>query len=157
MLYKNWKKGFVGVAATLALGVALGTAVMVVSKEMIKSSKENKTLKHPTASPEHQDAYINYEKALRNYEKAIKENSPQQEAYRLECEKSKKELELSLFKNIPGITQKDLEPCSELHGITPQSDSIQKADEQFHTQEADPFGVLTEELDSSAKSNNKQR
>ncbi|MBF0544548.1 MAG: LysM peptidoglycan-binding domain-containing protein [Candidatus Riflebacteria bacterium] len=106
---KAWKhtirRGFIDVMLTLALGVALGVATLVVTKEVINPDKSTRPNQNLTAEQKKNllfNSSKNYYQARQEYEAAVKAGDPNVSAKREQLLMAKTIYERATILNTPG-------------------------------------------------------
>ncbi len=106
------KRGVIGLMLTMALGVALGAATLVVGNEIVKgiSGNENKTANsEKKASPVAvEKAFAEYQAAYKSYQQAVGLGRSDSDNYAKKLQEARKKLEWEILKNTPGVSQMDL-------------------------------------------------
>ena len=102
------RRGFIGFLLTMALGIALGTATLVASKEIITGSDKNKT--QPTNQSSYADraqalkvAWKSYDQARLAYESALAKKADNVSAKHETMLKAKGIMEKAILRATPGV------------------------------------------------------
>jgi nucleoid-associated protein YgaU len=115
------RRGVIGFMLTMALGVALGAATLVVGNEIVKgiSGKDEKAANSTSkpSSVEVDKAFQEYQSAYKNYQQAVGLGRSDAEVYENKLKEARKNLEWQILKSTPGVSQMDLT------GIATGSDS----------------------------------
>lgn len=110
-LQKN--RGVVGFMLTVAVGVAIGAATLVVSNEISKENKKQhqsplRTIEGPSSPQSVQQAYIEYQRAYLNYQTAVKNRLEDTDIFLEKFHEARRNLEIEIFRNTPGVSEMDL-------------------------------------------------
>lgn len=111
-MVSNKRRGLVGVAITIGLGVALSAAALFTTSVMNKGPEKgnaSETVDVACTAPDLQLAYTNYTEAYSRYQKALQKNSRYIDVFKAALEKAKHDLELAILANSMGISQMDLQ------------------------------------------------
>ncbi|HNV72810.1 MAG TPA: hypothetical protein PKO06_24090, partial [Candidatus Ozemobacteraceae bacterium] len=118
MLILHHRNGFVGFMLTMALGVALGAATLVVSNEVIKGAKKEGTKPATSQSSPFKDranalkvAWKNYDQTRQAYEDALAQRSPDVATKRETMLRAKRILERAILGATPGLRARGRVPC----------------------------------------------
>ncbi|MDN5280552.1 MAG: hypothetical protein PWR01_4517 [Clostridiales bacterium] len=162
-MIKRNRKGVIGFLLTMAVGVALGAAALVVSSEMQKDNKADllQTAKAPSSPAAVEKAFEEYQKAYKAYQQAVGLGRKDIQKYADEYRAAKKRLELEIFRNTPGVSDMDMDKFQENKSADPSSSQSVPAVENGST---NPFGnseiILTgkeyQASPSSQPSNNRE-
>jgi len=111
------KRGVIGFMLTMAVGIALGAAALVVTSEMNRDKPEEvhpKIENNPAGSPvKVEKAFEEYQKAYKEYQQAVGLGRADLKRYEDALKEAKKKLELEIFRNTPGVSEMDLSGIDE--------------------------------------------
>lgn len=109
MIRQN-RKGVIGFLLTMAVGVALGAAALVVTTEMHKESRSEtlKAASTPTSPVAVEKAFADFQKAYSAYQQAVGLGRKDIQKYADAYHAAKKRLELEIFRNTPGVADMDM-------------------------------------------------
>lgn len=134
------RKGFIGFMLTMAVGVAIGAAALVVSNEIARDKNAKKsassTLREPSSAVNVEKAFEQYQKAYKEYQQAAGLGRQDVKKYSDAYKEAKKNLEIEILRNTPGVSEMDL---SNLGKTNVES-----------TQSANPFAVDSVSLNVGA-------
>jgi LysM repeat protein len=138
-MIKRNRKGVIGFLLTMAVGVALGAAALVVSSEMQKDNKADllQTAKAPSSPAAVEKAFEEYQKAYKAYQQAVGLGRKDIQKYADEYRAAKKRLELEIFRNTPGVSDMDMDKFQEKKSAAPASSQSTSVVESGS---ANPFG-----------------
>lgn len=110
-MIKRNRKGVIGFLLTMAVGVAIGAAAIVVTKEIQKDQNNDplKAASQPSSPAAVEKAFDNYQKAYREYQQAAGLGREDIEKYAEAYRQAKRELEIEIFRNTPGVSDMDME------------------------------------------------
>lgn len=106
------RRGVIGFMLTMAVGIALGAAALVVSSEIARDDKANQsfTAYRAPGSPANVDkAFAEYQKAYRDYQQAVGLGRSDAAEYAEALRNAKKTLEIEIFRNTPGVSEMNME------------------------------------------------
>ncbi|GAB4279442.1 MAG: hypothetical protein Kow0029_23320 [Candidatus Rifleibacteriota bacterium] len=109
MIFRN-RKGVVGFLLTMAVGLAIGAAALVVSKEVQKDSQTSslRAVSQPSSPEAVEKAFAEYQKAYREYQQAAGLGRADIQKYADAYFKAKRKLEIEIFRNTPGVSEMDM-------------------------------------------------
>lgn len=163
-MIKRNRKGVIGFLLTMAVGVALGAAALVVTSEMGKEKKADplKAAKVKSSPVEVEKAFEEYQKAYRAYQQAAGLGRKDIQKYADAYHEAKRRLEIEIFRNTPGVSDMDMdkfEPDNSSDGKDKNSSQAAPSSETSSDEVVNPFAdnqiVLTEK-DYSAGQNQAQ-
>ncbi len=138
---------------TMAVGIALGAATLVVTNEIVRDKTKDKNPVAITGNPNPAPT-VNVEKAFEDYQKAYREYQQAAGLGRADIKKysdaykeAKRNLEIAIMRNTPGTSEMNL-PV--LGGKNPSATSSTSG--QSNNGSANPFGVDTVVIGNSASS-----
>lgn len=103
------RRGFIGLMLTVALGVAIGAAAVVVTREIRKDSpRPFEEVKKPFRPDELDAAYKAYQRALKAYMQAVGLGRKNLQKYADNLAAAKQRLEIEIFKSTPGVAEMDM-------------------------------------------------
>jgi hypothetical protein len=107
------RRGVIGFMLTMAVGIALGAAALVVSNEMTRDNDKDRNKSKSGAvsqgSPVNvEKAFAEYQKAYRDYQQAVGLGREDLKKYGEILQDAKKKLEIEIFRNTPGVSEMDL-------------------------------------------------
>ncbi|NCB39689.1 MAG: LysM peptidoglycan-binding domain-containing protein [Erysipelotrichia bacterium] len=150
MLKQN-KRGFIGVMLTMAVGIALGAAALVVSTEIAKDKKQDAASSSVSSSDGSaknvEKAFDQYQKAYREYQQAAGLGRDDVKKYADAFKSAKRELELAILKNTPGVSEMDLTGIDDT-SVSSASSASKAAETQPVSRSSNPFGVDTVVINS---------
>lgn len=109
---KNNRKGLIGVAITLGLGVVISAAALFTTSAMTSKKSQataSSTIDVTCTVPDIQNAYKNYTESYNRYQNALQKGSKYLDIYKAAFEKSKHDLEIAILANTMGASQIDLQ------------------------------------------------
>ncbi len=116
-MYMGKKRGVIGFMLTMAVGIALGAAALVVTSEMNRDKPEEnhpKIENNSAGSPvKVEKAFEEYQKAYKEYQQAVGLGRADLKRYEDALKEAKKKLELEIFRNTPGVSEMDLSGIDE--------------------------------------------
>jgi nucleoid-associated protein YgaU len=150
LMIKRNRKGVIGFLLTMAVGVALGAAALVVSNEIQKEGEKSALQDRAPSSPAAvEKAFEDYQNAYKAYQHAAGIGRKDVEKYRQNYLEAKRKLEVEIFRNTPGVSDMDMSKFTERESQT--SDSSAPSTEGTSSSEAqsgNPFAendlILTE-------------
>lgn len=111
------RHGVIGFMLTMAVGIALGAAALVVTSEMNRDKPEEvkpKVEKHSAGSPvKVEKAFEEYQKAYKEYQQAVGLGRADLKRYEDALGEARRKLELEIFRNTPGVSEMDLSGIDE--------------------------------------------
>jgi hypothetical protein len=111
---KSKRQGVIGFLLTMAVGVALGAAALVVSNEMQKKPDPSPLQTQVPSSPlAVEKAFADYQKAHEAYRQAVGRGRPDIDKYKRAYDKARRRLELEIFRNTPGVSDMDMSKFDE--------------------------------------------
>jgi len=149
----NNRRGVIGFMLTMAVGIALGAATLVVTNEMTRNDNSKKTTlssaRTPSSPASVEKAFEKYQKAYQEYQQAAGLGREDVKKYADAFKEAKRNLEIEILRNTPGVQEMDLE-------------KLEKGDEAAagasaspaHADSTNPFSVSTVTIGSSASSGN---
>lgn len=109
---KSKRKGLIGLAITIGLGVAISAAALFTTSAMNSEKTKKETATHTAditcTVPDLQKAYENYTESYLRYQKALQKGSRYLDIHKAAFEKSKHDLEIAILSNTMGTSQMDL-------------------------------------------------
>lgn len=124
---KPKRRGVIGFLLTMAVGVALGAAALVVTNEMQKEPEPGPLQKQVPSSPAAvEKAFADYQKAHEAYRQAVGRGRPDIDKYKRAHDIAKHRLELEIFRNTPGVADMDMSKFDEQEADEPQSENKKK-------------------------------
>ena len=113
------KRGVIGFVITMALGVAIGAAALVVGTEMAKTKKSSPKAKvsrkadvsnssKPSSANQINKAFADYQKAYKDYQQAVGLGREDVQIYVENLQIAKSNLEWEILRNTPGADELDL-------------------------------------------------
>ncbi len=134
------RRGVIGFMLTMAVGVALGAAALVVSNEMTRDKEEKKLVAPLTtgfhSSADVEKAFTRYQKAYKDYQNAVGMGRADVDRFTAAFIDARKKLELELLKNTPGVSEMDLSGITE----PSQPESVPQNNVMNFSDSASPFG-----------------
>lgn len=109
------RRGVIGFMLTMAVGIALGAAALVVSNEMVRENdgKTGTAGSQNSGSPVAvEKAFEGYQKAYKDYQQAVGLGRADQKKYFDAFQEAKRKLEREIFRNTPGVSEMDLSGIS---------------------------------------------
>jgi nucleoid-associated protein YgaU len=101
----------------MAVGIALGAATLVVTNEMTRNdSQPGNTLtaaRTPSSPAAVEKAYEAYQKAYKEYQQAVGLGREDMQKYGAALQKAKRNLEIEILRNTPGVSEMDLNKLEE--------------------------------------------
>jgi len=111
-MFTGRRRGVIGFMLTMAVGIALGAAALVVTSEMKRENpEENKPAveKKMYGSPAMvEKAFEEYQKAYKDYQMAVGMGRADMKKYEDLFKAARRRLELEIFRNTPGVSEMDL-------------------------------------------------
>lgn len=111
-MINNKRKGIIGLAITLGLGVAISAAALftgsAINNEKSKKDNATNTADITCTVPDLQRAYENYTESYIRYQNALQKGSRYLDIYKAAFEKAKHDLEIAILSNTMGTSQMDL-------------------------------------------------
>lgn len=146
------RRGIIGFMLTMAVGIALGAAALVVSNEIVR--KENKPssftrVKGPSSPASVEKAFESYQKAYRDYQQAVGLGRKDVKKYADALREAKKNLEIEIFRNTPGVSEMDME---EFEAAKNASAAATPTAPMFSGATVSPFGENTLNIGDSGSS-----
>jgi len=112
MIISN-RRGVIGFMLTMAVGIALGAATLVVTNEMTRDdSRRNDSLtaaQTPSSPAAVEKAFENYQKAYKEYQQAVGLGRADMQKYGEALQKAKRNLEIEILRNTPGVNEMNLQ------------------------------------------------
>ena len=123
MLKRN-RKGVIGFLLTMAVGVAIGAAAIVVTKEIQKDQNNDPLIaaRQPSSPAAVEQAFDNYQQAYREYQQAAGLGREDIEKYAEAYRQAKRRLEIEIFRNTPGVSDMDMDKFDEQQEETNQTE-----------------------------------
>lgn len=106
------RRGVVGFMLTMAVGIALGAAALVMSNEIARDSKNKQSFtsyRGPSSPASVEKAFAEYQKAYRDYQQAVGRGRSDSKKYAEALRNAKKALEIEIFRNTPGVSEMDMD------------------------------------------------
>lgn len=106
------RRGVIGFMLTMAVGIALGAAALVVSNEIARDDKEKRPFtaaRGPSSPVSVEKAFEQYQKAYRDYQQAVGLGRPDVTKYAEALREAKRNLEIEIFRNTPGVSEMDMD------------------------------------------------
>lgn len=136
---------------TMAVGIALGAAALVVSNEIVRDKKENKgtlsSIKSPTSAGNVEKAFEEYQKAYKAYQQAAGLGREDVKKYADAYKDAKRNLEIEILRSTPGVSEMDLSKLEKTAADNGAADETPASAES-----SNPFSVTTVKIDSSSGS-----
>ncbi len=159
-MIKGNRRGVIGFLLTMAVGVALGAAALVVTSEMKREKNADplKAAKAKSSPVAVEKAFEDYQKAYRAYQQAAGLGRKDIQKYADAFHDAKRQLEIEIFRNTPGVSEMDMdkfqpsEPSEEDGSSSQASPSANDSSENAVNPFADNQIVLTENDYSVAQS-----
>lgn len=147
----NNRRGVIGFMLTMAVGIALGAATLVVTNEMTRDDNKKKTTlssaRTPSSPAAVEKAFEKYQKAYQEYQQAAGLGREDVKKYADAFKEAKRNLEIEILRNTPGVQEMDLEKLEEGDEEAPVA-SVSPV----HADSTNPFSVSTVTIGSSANS-----
>ena len=147
----NNRRGVIGFMLTMAVGIALGAATLVVTSEMTRDDNKKKTTLNSARTPSSpaavEKAFEKYQKAYQEYQQAAGLGREDVKKYADAFKEAKRNLEIEILRNTPGVQEMDLEKLEEGDEEAPVA-SVSPV----HADSTNPFSVSTVTIGSSANS-----
>lgn len=147
----NNRRGVIGFMLTMAVGIALGAATLVVTNEMTRDDKDKKTTltsaSTPSSPADVEKAFDKYQKAYQEYQQAAGLGREDVKKYADAFKEAKRNLEIEILRNTPGVREMDLEKLEK--GEEAAAGTSAPA---VNTDSTNPFSVSTVTIGSSANS-----
>jgi len=147
----NNRRGVIGFMLTMAVGIALGAATLVVTSEMTRDDNKKKTTLNSARTPSSpaavERAFEKYQKAYQEYQQAAGLGREDVKKYADAFKEAKRNLEIEILRNTPGVQEMDLEKLEEGDEEAPVA-SVSPV----HADSTNPFSVSTVTIGSSANS-----
>jgi len=147
----NNRRGVIGFMLTMAVGIALGAATLVVTNEMTRDDKDKKTTltsaRTPSSPADVEKAFEKYQKAYQEYQQAAGLGREDVKKYADAFKEAKRNLEIEILRNTPGVREMDLEKLEK--GEETAAGTSAPA---VNTDSTNPFSVSTVTIGSSANS-----
>ena len=140
------RRGVIGFMLTMAVGIALGAAALVVSNEIAQKNSKDKPLssfRGPSSPASVEKAFENYQKAYREYQQAVGLGRADVKKYGDQLREAKKLLEIEIFRNTPGVSEMDMTAFEAAHSESTPSSPI------FVGTTPSPFGEGTVNIGTS--------
>ncbi|PKL45233.1 MAG: hypothetical protein CVV41_03840 [Candidatus Riflebacteria bacterium HGW-Riflebacteria-1] len=105
------RRGVIGFMLTMAVGIALGAAALVVSSEIARKDEEKQPFsaaRGPSSPANVEKAFEDYQKAYRDYQQAVGLGRSDIKKYGDALRDAKKHLEIEIFRNTPGVSEMDM-------------------------------------------------
>ncbi|PKL48135.1 MAG: hypothetical protein CVV42_10780 [Candidatus Riflebacteria bacterium HGW-Riflebacteria-2] len=110
------RRGVIGFMLTMAVGIALGAAALVVSNEIVRNDKDKQPFaaaRGPSSPANVEKAFEQYQKAYRDYQQAAGLGRPDMAKYAEALREAKRNLEIEIFRNTPGVSEMDMQAFEE--------------------------------------------
>jgi len=109
-MIKRNRKGVIGFLLTMAVGVALGAAALVVSTEIKKDGQASPltAAKSPSSPEAVEKAFEDYQRAYKAYQQAVGLGRKDVQKYADAYQAAKQRLEVEIFRNTPGVSEMDM-------------------------------------------------
>ncbi|MFZ5949703.1 MAG: LysM peptidoglycan-binding domain-containing protein [Candidatus Rifleibacteriota bacterium] len=109
-MIKRNRKGVIGFLLTMAVGVALGAAALVVSTEIKKDGQASPlaAAKSPSSPEAVEKAFEDYQQAYKAYQQAVGLGRKDVQKYADAYQAAKQRLEIEIFRNTPGVSEMDM-------------------------------------------------
>jgi len=110
------RRGVIGFMLTMAVGIALGAAALVVSNEIARNDKEKQpftAVRDPSSPASVEKAFEQYQKAYRDYQQAAGLGRADLAKYADKLREAKRNLEIEIFRNTPGVSEMDMDAFEE--------------------------------------------
>ncbi len=110
------RRGVIGFMLTMAVGIALGAAALVVSNEIARDDKQKQpfaAVREPSSPASVEKAFEQYQKAYRDYQQAVGLGRPDVAKYAEALREAKRNLEIEIFRNTPGVSEMDMDAFEE--------------------------------------------
>ncbi len=110
------RRGVIGFMLTMAVGIALGAAALVVSNEIARNDKEKRpfaAVREPSSPASVEKAFEQYQIAYREYQQAAGLGRPDMAKYVEKLREAKRHLEIEIFRNTPGVSEMDMDAFEE--------------------------------------------
>ncbi len=147
----NNRRGVIGFMLTMAVGIALGAATLVVTSEMTRDDKDRKTTltsaRTPSSPGDVEKAFEKYQKAYQEYQQAAGLGREDVKKYADAFKEAKRNLEIEILRNTPGVQEMDLEKL-EKGDASAAGTSVSSG----NTDSTNPFSVSTVTIGNSASS-----
>lgn len=147
----NNRRGVIGFMLTMAVGIALGAATLVVTNEMTRDDNKKKTTLNSARTPSSpaavEKAFEKYQKAYQEYQQAAGLGREDVKKYADAFKEAKRNLEIEILRNTPGVQEMDLEKLEE-----GDEDATVASVSPVHADSTNPFSVSTVTIGSSANS-----
>lgn len=113
-MFMHRRKGIVGFVLTMAVGIAIGAAALVMTNEVAKEERKKQidhleSLSRPSSPVAVQKAYEDYERAYLEYQQAVGLGRPDIEKYLEIFNLARRKLEIEIFRNTPGVSEMDMD------------------------------------------------
>jgi len=132
-MFRLNRRGIIGVLLTMALGLALGAATLVVGTEVANGPDKktgNNIVPAPSSSSTYAEAdaaFREYQSARKAYDEAVENKYPDIDQISLQLQKSKARLERAILLNTPGV------------GAIPTGDQSASNDTTDNVKSSNPF------------------
>lgn len=150
-MVKRNRKGVIGFMLTMAVGIALGAAALVVSTEIARDKTDKKSalgsLRGPSSAVNVEKAFDEYQKAYKAYQQAAGLGRQDVKKYADAYKEAKQNLEMEILRNTPGVSEMDLSNLEKNSADPGDSNETEKT-----TQSGNPFAVDTVVIDAAANS-----
>lgn len=106
------RRGVIGFMLTMAVGIALGAAALVVSNEIARDNKQKQpfaAVREPSSPASVEKAFEQYQKAYRDYQQAVGLGRSDVAKYAEALREAKRNLEIEIFRNTPGVSEMDMD------------------------------------------------
>lgn len=150
------RRGVIGFMLTMAVGIALGAATLVVSNEIARDKNEKKstsasqTSLRGTSSPaDVEKAFDNYQKAYKEYQQAAGLGRGDIKKYSDAYKEAKRKLEIEIMRNTPGVQEMDL---PDVNGNQSSSSAGNTSSTTSSGDSTNPFSVSNVVINSSSSS-----
>lgn len=121
-MFAGKRRGVIGFMLTMAVGIALGAAALVVTSEMNREIPEEKPIveKKQGGSPAKvEKAFEEYQKAYADYQQAVGMGRADLKRFEDAFKAARRKLELEIFRNTPGVSAMDLSEIDNTASGTP--------------------------------------
>ena len=150
----NNRRGVIGFMLTMAVGIALGAATLVVTNEMARDDKGKKTTLGSASTPSSpasvEKAFEKYQKAYQEYQQAAGLGREDVKKYADAFKEAKRDLEIEILRNTPGVREMDLDELEK--GEKVDASAAGASNSPVNADSTNPFSVSTVTIGSSANS-----
>ncbi len=143
-MFTGKRRGVIGFMLTMAVGIALGAAALVVSNEMARENKDGKTVNPVVTGPSSpasvEKAFEEYQKAYKDYQQAVGLGREDLKRFSDAFKEAKRKLEIEIFRNTPGVAEMDISGLTEASATVPAGSGASAPLMQFSETTVSPFG-----------------